>query len=97
MSNDKVGLWLAAALVALTIIVIGTFVAFGGFQGGMDRYPGPMPPNRPMPVEPDGGPGGVVCTMDARQCPDGSFVGRTGPNCEFAPCPGARGQLEINY
>jgi hypothetical protein len=25
----------------------------------------------------------VACTMDALQCPDGSFVGRTGPNCEF--------------
>lgn len=28
----------------------------------------------------------VMCTMDAQQCPDGSFVGRTGPNCEFV-CP----------
>lgn len=25
----------------------------------------------------------VVCTMDAKQCPDGSYVGRTGPSCEF--------------
>jgi len=25
--------------------------------------------------------------MDAKQCPDGSFVSRVGPNCEFAPCP----------
>ncbi len=24
--------------------------------------------------------------MEARICPDGSAVGRTGPNCEFAPC-----------
>lgn len=32
-------------------------------------------------------PGGVVCTADAMQCPDGSYVGRTGPRCEFAPCP----------
>jgi len=32
--------------------------------------------------------GGVVCTMDAKVCPDGSTVGRTGPNCEFAPCDG---------
>lgn len=31
---------------------------------------------------------GVVCTMDAKLCPDGSYVGRTGPNCEFAACPG---------
>lgn len=29
----------------------------------------------------------VVCTMDAKLCPDGSYVGRTGPNCEFKPCP----------
>jgi len=28
----------------------------------------------------------VFCTMDAKQCPDGSYVGRTGPNCEFV-CP----------
>ncbi len=28
----------------------------------------------------------VVCTMDAMECPDGSWVGRTGPNCEFV-CP----------
>ncbi|MEK7069038.1 MAG: peptidoglycan-binding protein [Patescibacteria group bacterium] len=27
-----------------------------------------------------------VCTMDAVQCPDGSYVGRTGPKCE-AICP----------
>jgi hypothetical protein len=30
----------------------------------------------------------IACTMDAKLCPDGSYVGRTGPNCEFAVCPG---------
>lgn len=29
----------------------------------------------------------VFCTMEAKICPDGSGVGRKGPNCEFAPCP----------
>lgn len=29
----------------------------------------------------------VFCTQEAMQCPDGSYVGRTGPNCEFAVCP----------
>lgn len=28
-----------------------------------------------------------ACTMEAKLCPDGSAVGRTGPNCEFAKCP----------
>lgn len=31
---------------------------------------------------------GTACTMDAKACPDGSYVGRVAPNCEFAPCPG---------
>lgn len=29
-----------------------------------------------------------MCTMEAKQCPDGSFVGRQGPDCEFAKCGG---------
>lgn len=28
-----------------------------------------------------------ACTEEAKICPDGSAVGRSGPNCEFAPCP----------
>ena len=28
----------------------------------------------------------VACTADAKMCPDGSYVGRTGPNCKFV-CP----------
>ncbi len=31
--------------------------------------------------------GPVACTQEAMICPDGSAVGRMGPNCEFAPCP----------
>ncbi len=29
----------------------------------------------------------TACTQEAKQCPDGSYVGRTGPNCEFGLCP----------
>lgn len=29
----------------------------------------------------------TVCTLDAKQCPDGSYVSRVGPACEFAACP----------
>lgn len=32
----------------------------------------------------------VACTADARMCPDGSYVGRVGPNCEFKSCPELR-------
>ena len=30
----------------------------------------------------------TVCTEEAKVCPDGSSVSRTGPSCEFAKCPG---------
>jgi len=36
------------------------------------------------PLEP------VACTMDAKLCPDGSYVGRVPPKCDFAPCPETR-------
>lgn len=32
-------------------------------------------------------PSPVACTQEAKICPDGSSVGRIGPNCEFAQCP----------
>ena len=28
----------------------------------------------------------TVCTMEAKLCPDGSYVGRSGPKCEFEAC-----------
>jgi len=31
----------------------------------------------------------IACTQEAKLCPDGSYVGRTGPACEFAACPEA--------
>ncbi len=31
--------------------------------------------------------GRVVCTLEAKLCPDGSSVGRIGPLCQFAACP----------
>jgi hypothetical protein len=28
----------------------------------------------------------IDCMQDLKMCPDGSFVGRVGPSCEFATC-----------
>ena len=37
----------------------------------------------------------TVCTDEAKLCPDGSYVSRVGPNCEFAPCPDEKSMKEI--
>ena len=31
-------------------------------------------------------PGPMGCTLEAKLCPDGTAVGRTGPSCQFAEC-----------
>jgi hypothetical protein len=59
-----------------------TFVGFAALAvvvaGGWWYYT----TSQPMSPEPEQ----VFCTADAMECPDGSYVGRTGPNCEFV-CP----------
>ena len=62
-------------LVAIIIMVI--LIAAGGAYW---YFSGTNQINR--------GGGNIACTMEAKLCPDGSYVGRTGPNCEFAACPG---------
>jgi hypothetical protein len=36
----------------------------------------------------------VACTMDAMMCPDGTYVGRSGPDCKFV-CPATSNQQSI--
>ncbi len=38
-------------------------------------------------LNPKGETGKIDCMMDTKECPDGSFVNRIQPNCEFAECP----------
>ena len=75
----------------ITVFMIG----FSTLAIAEPRQPEPMPPEKCEPwedchieEEPDEPDEPVFCTMDAKQCPDGSYVSRQGPNCEFAPCPG---------
>lgn len=39
------------------------------------------------PTNKDGATTPTACTQEAKLCSDGSAVGRTGPHCEFTPCP----------
>jgi hypothetical protein len=63
--------------VVIFIIVIFVF-------GGLLYIYNPEPTRYKNPNEPEP----VFCTADARLCPDGSYVGRTGSKCEFV-CPEA--------
>ena len=64
-------------LILAVIIVVAVIAAFGA--AGYFVYQHYLAPNR--------GNAPIACTMEAKICPDGSSVGRSGPNCEFAQCP----------
>lgn len=67
---------LAVAVILLLGIVIG-------FSFGAKKV---IAPQKPLPPKEDTSPG-VICSQDALACPDGSYVSRHGPNCEFDACP----------
>ncbi len=65
-------------IVMVVLVVITLFLSLfitGYFFGKNSNNPN-------TPID-----GGVACTEEAKICPDGSAVGRTGPSCEFPDCP----------
>ena len=75
---------LAIIIVILFIAAIGlawSFIPPTTTEAPSPILPTPSPSPLPSPVFPK------ACTQEAKLCPDGSAVGRTGPNCEFAQCP----------
>jgi hypothetical protein len=44
-------------------------------------------PDAVLPVEVQPVEEQVMCTMEVKECPNGSYVGRSGPTCAFAKCP----------
>ena len=63
--------WKIVAIVAIIILVL-VIISFAAYY----LWP-----------KQTGNLGQRACTMEALQCADGSYVSRTGPNCEFAQCP----------
>ena len=88
---EIVFLWLAilAATVAFAKIskpaawLLAPYLVWVAFAGFLNYSIWQLNPNPVSAGEPEE----IFCTMEAKLCPDGSSVGRTGPNCEFEPCP----------
>src|SRR5260221_10135993 len=65
----------------LILIIVGVLIlAWVGYI--IYKHPWGPVYNGPLPAS-----SLVACTQEAKICPDGTSVGRTGPNCEFAACP----------
>ncbi len=69
------------------IILIGAFliILFGMLSAAVLNSRQTMPTASARADEK----GSFACAMDAKVCPDGTFVGRIPPYCQFANCPGS--------
>lgn len=65
-------------VLVFVIVAFGLLYFSGVFKGVVQPVQTPPAPKVTAPV---------VCTQEAKQCPGGSYVNRTGSNCEFAVCP----------
>ncbi len=81
-SNVKIFLLIIVALLFLPFILVMAYVLVKPLMSPLDSEP--TAENTSLPATEESP---IMCTLDAKICPDGSSVGRTGPNCEFAPCP----------
>ena len=72
-------------VVIVTPLAVLAMLMLAGFLAWINPSTEFFPQLQPEPVP-------IACTQEAMQCPDGSYVARTGSNCEFATCP----NLEIS-
>lgn len=72
--DKKIKIEIAVGIILVVVIAVGIFVWKESKRTKTGNAPAVDNPTR-------------FCTQEAKLCPDGSYVSRTGPNCEFAACP----------
>ncbi len=71
--NNRGGLFLVLGLVVVILLIIWLTSFKMGSEETADSY--------------STNPQIFACPMDAKLCPDGTTLSRTGPSCQFPPCP----------
>jgi len=79
MKNYKKGSMVQLVLILLAIVLVGGIYYFLNYSK----------PQLTIPANDIIEENSVICAMDVKLCSNGSYVGRTGPNCEFI-CPNVK-------
>jgi len=80
--NKKIKIEIAVGIIVVVAIVVGVSVWHESKEIREIKEVKIEHPNSDISSDK-----GIICTQDAKQCADGSYVSRKGPNCEFAACP----------
>jgi hypothetical protein len=79
--NQQIKTSVGVAIILIMAATVGMFIwKVEKNQPEIAQIISPAQNKRVKPENP------IMCTQEAKQCPDGSYVSRTGPNCEFTPC-----------
>lgn len=88
--SNKIHLALIIFLFLTAITLFWSYIKISDLSKKIENIPNITPSiSGTLNVSPTpalSGDGKIFCTQDAMQCPDGSWVGRTGPKCQFI-CP----------
>jgi hypothetical protein len=74
--------------IALLLLIL--VLSFGGYFAYRFYLQFTGAPLEKISIDPYASSLPVACTMEAKLCPDGSYVSRSGPKCEFSACPTAQ-------
>lgn len=74
--NRKIKTGVAVGIILIVATIVGSAIWFGNKKSEHRNQRIPMPNET------------LICPTDTKQCADGSYVSRTGLNCEFASCLG---------
>jgi len=83
--DQHIKTWIGTVIILIVAVTASFFV----WQYEKDHPIGDGQSGQNLPINKKSGQ--VACSMIAKQCPDGSYVSQTGPNCEFAACPAVVG------
>jgi putative hemolysin len=80
--NTPVKTWVGILTIFIVTAIAGVFIwlSYVSIPTHNADYSKTILPNKTSPKR--------YCTMETKSCPDGSFVSRQAPSCQFAPCPG---------
>ena len=75
--------WMSKSFFKISVMIIAFGLLSGCIQHQNPSVPTSSSSSSTSSIQPQ------ACTQEAKQCADGTYVGRTGPNCSFAACPAA--------
>ncbi|MDO8570608.1 MAG: DUF4389 domain-containing protein [Candidatus Daviesbacteria bacterium] len=80
-SDTYPSFWISFNHKAIKIILLAFGILYS-LNSGVSNFDNSST-KTPFPLEQSP----IACTMEVKECPDGSSVGRIPPSCSFAPCP----------